>query len=299
MGTDGIPRAQATADPGGQRGAGGGHVSSGANESTSQPSLRSHRPAGREGAPSGLRALTTLSLAELRLFLREPATAIFSFGFPLVLLVVLASVFGGRGALRFGGVTPGEYYLVSYLGVVIGAIGLVSLPVQVATYRERGLFRRYRAAGVRTWVVLAAQVATSLAVALVAAALLVGAGALLYGDTGPAHPLGVAATFLVGGAGFAAVGILLGLVLPGPRAAQAVGLVVFFPFWLLSGAGPPPGLLHGPLRHVASALPLTYLVNSLRAPWSGVGADPVALVILAAGAVVAAGAALKLLHRPD
>ena len=162
----------------------------------------------------------------MRRFLREPATAIFSFGFPLVLRVVLASVLGGRGAMRFGGVTPGEYYLVSYLGVVIGAIRPVSLPVQVATYRGRGLFRRYRAAGVRTWVVLAAQVATSLAVALVAGALLVGAGALLYGDTAPAHPLGVAVTFLVGGAGFAGVGILLGQVLPGPRAAQAAGAVI-------------------------------------------------------------------------
>lgn len=298
MGTDGTPRRMPEPEPAAPQRA-GSRVAAVRRESTDRPSAPPRRPAARPGAPSGLRALATLSLAELRLFLREPATAIFSFGFPLVLLVVLASVFGGRGALRFGGVAPGEYYLVSYLGVVIGAIGLVSLPVQVATYRERGLFRRYRAAGVRTWVVLAAQVATSLAVALVAAALLVGAGALLYGDTGPAHPLGVAATFLVGGAGFAAVGILLGLVLPGPRAAQAVGLVVFFPFWLLSGAGPPPGLLHGPLRHIAAALPLTYLVSSLRAPWSGAGADPLALVLLAAGAIVAGGISLKLLHRPE
>jgi len=251
------------------------------------------------GATSAGRALATLVRAEVRLFLREPATAIFSLAFPLVLLVVLASVFGGTPALRFDGLRPGEFYLVSYLGVVIGALGLVSLPVQIATYRERGLLRRYRAAGVRSWIVLTAQLLTTLLVAIVAAALLVGVGALLYGTAGPAHPLSVALTFVVGACGFGGIGILLGLLLPGPRAAQAIGLVLFFPFWLLSGAGPPPQLLHGPLRHIAADLPLSYLVHALRTPWSGSGPDLVALGFLAAGGAAAIVAAHRLLRRPE
>ena len=48
---------------------------------------------------------------------------------------------------RFDNVNPAHWYVASYLTVVIAAAGLVMLPVHLASYRERGVLRRFAAAG--------------------------------------------------------------------------------------------------------------------------------------------------------
>jgi len=85
-----------------------------------------------------MRALAKLTWVVLKLFIREPFAVIFTFAFPLVVLVVLNGVFGKHPDPDFGGARPTDHYLAGYIAVVIGAIGLVALPVHVAAYRERG-----------------------------------------------------------------------------------------------------------------------------------------------------------------
>jgi hypothetical protein len=40
---------------------------------------------------------------------------------------------------------------------------------------------------------------------------------------------------------------------------------------LLSGVGPPPEVLTGPMRAVSDLLPLTYMARLLQDPWLGLG----------------------------
>ena len=63
-------------------------------------------------------------------------------------MLVLAGVFGSTPDPEFGGVVPSEHYVVGYVGVVLAALGLVTLPATLAERRERGVLRRYRASGV-------------------------------------------------------------------------------------------------------------------------------------------------------
>src|SRR5207302_1049800 len=93
------------------------------------------------------------------------------------------------------------------------------------------------------------------------------------------------------------IGVLLGSVLPSARAAQAVGLLLFFPSFLLGAGGPPPRVMGSIVKQVAGPLPLTLLTNAVRAPWLGLGPATGSLIgvaVLAAGAVVAVGAAALL-----
>ena len=54
------------------------------------------RPAGwRAVGQSGLRVVLKLTWIELKLFLREPMTIVFTFAFPVVLMFVLGEIFGG------------------------------------------------------------------------------------------------------------------------------------------------------------------------------------------------------------
>ena len=73
---------------------------------------------------------------------------IFAFAFPLILLVVIVGVSGDEPDPDFRGAVPADFYIPSYLAVVIASLGLISLPVHLATYRERGITRRFRASAV-------------------------------------------------------------------------------------------------------------------------------------------------------
>ena len=45
---------------------------------------------------SALRTLLKLTWLELKLFLREPTTLVFTFAFPVVILFVMGEIFGSR-----------------------------------------------------------------------------------------------------------------------------------------------------------------------------------------------------------
>jgi len=243
-----------------------------------------------------MRSLTKLTWVELKLFVREPLSIIFTFAFPLVLLVVLIASFTPNDP-AFGGLRPSDYYLASYIAVVIGAIGLIVVPVRIAGYREGGVLRRLRASSVPGWSVFASQAAVGLGMAVVGAILLGAVGRLAYGAALPASLISVTAAFLIGAFSFLALGLLLALIAPNARAAQGLGLLLFLPLWLLSGAGPPPDVMGAGMRHVSEALPLTYVVRALQDPWVGSGANVAALLVLIAVAAVATAVTLWLERR--
>jgi ABC-2 type transport system permease protein len=235
-----------------------------------------------------MRPLAKLTWVELKLFVREPFALIFTFAFPVIVLVVLAGVFGSEpDDEAFGGLIPSDYYLAGYVAVVIAAIGLVALPVHVATYRERGILRRFRASSVPAWNVLGAQVVVGLVMAIAGTIVLVIVGRLVYDAALPEASGRVGVAFTLSTLAFLAIGFLVAGVTRNARAAQSLGMILFFPMWLLSGAGPPPDVLTEGMRRVSDAMPLTYAVRALQDPWLGAGSGTADLIRLAVVAVVA------------
>jgi hypothetical protein len=52
--------------------------------------------------------------------------------------------------------------------------------------------------------------------------------------------------------------------------------------WLLSGAGPPRGVMTEPMRQLSDLLPLTRVVTAIQEPWLGAGSNVAELVVLSA-----------------
>lgn len=216
-----------------------------------------------------------LAWVETKLFVRDPLTLVFTFAFPLIMLLVLAEVFGNstddRDEVVFRNVGAIDYYVPAYVALVAAAVGVVSLPVRLASYRELGIFRRFRASGVSVWTLLAAEVAVAFVLTLAGTVLVVALAAVLYSNKEPGSVAGALGVFLFVTLLFAAVGILLGAVLPNARAAQGAGAILFFVMLMLSGGGPPPEVMSGAMRHIADGLPLTHAVRILQDPWLGFG----------------------------
>jgi ABC-2 type transport system permease protein len=138
--------------------------------------------------------------------------------------------------------------------------------------------------------VFGAQTAVHVAMAALGGAVLLVAASLIYDVRAPSTVAGVALGFGVGALSFVALGLLLGSLAPTARAAQAIGLVLFFPMWLLSGAGPPRGVMTPTMRQLSDLLPLTRVVTAIQEPWLGTGSNTSELVVLSA--LFAAAAAL-------
>ncbi|HYG94810.1 MAG TPA: ABC transporter permease, partial [Nocardioides sp.] len=190
----------------------------------------------RRHHPSTTRRLLT---TELRLLTRDPLTLTFVVAFPIVTMLIIGGSFGTEPDEAFP-VNPAHWYVASYFTVVIGAVGLVMLPVHIASYRERGVLRRFAASGFPRWSFALAELLIGLAAIAVAGPLLLAVAAPVYGLPDVDDPLRVAVGIAVGSVAFVGIGVLLGTLLPSARAAQAVGLMLFFPSFLLGVGGPPP-----------------------------------------------------------
>ena len=236
-------------------------------------------------------AVRRLFTAELRLFARDPFTVVFVIMFPIVTMLVLGASFGTEPAHGFP-VNPAHWYVASYLTVVIGAIGLIMLPVHIASYRERGVLRRFAAAGFPRWSFAAAEATVGLIAVAVGGACLLAVAAPVYGVPAPDQPGRVLVGVVAAAVAFVSIGVLLGTLLPSARAAQGIGLLVFFPSFLLGVGGPPPNVMPDALRAIADRLPLALANQAIRGPWLGLGQATGALaatIAIAAAAMALAG----------
>jgi ABC-2 type transport system permease protein len=232
--------------------------------------------------------LGRLLWTELKLVLREPIVLTFVLAFPALTVMVLGGVFDGDGD-EFSGADPAHWYLAAYIGVVIAATGLIMLPVHLAGYRERGVLRRFQVSRFPRWALPTAHVLVGLVMCAVGIAVIVAVVALTGGVPAPDDWARTIAATALSALAFVSVGVALGLLLPSARAAQGLGLLLFFPFLLLSGAGPPPSSMGAGMRTVSDAIPLTHVIRSIQEPWLGLGVsnDHVAVVagVLALGTV--------------
>jgi ABC-2 type transport system permease protein len=234
-----------------------------------------------------MNAMGRLVRAEMKLMVRDPLVLTFVFAFPVVTMLIIGGAFGTTPDRAFEFTNPSHWYVASYLTVTIAAGGLVMLPVHLASYRERGVLRRFTAAGFPRWSFAIAQLIVGLITILVACTLLLAVAAPVYGIPALHSAWRVAAALLLGAVAFVSIGVLLGTLLPSARSAQAVGLLIFFPSFLLGAGGPPPRVMGSAVKLVAGPLPLTQLTDAVREPWLGIGQGTGSLIVVACMAVVA------------
>ncbi|GAA5150596.1 ABC transporter permease [Nocardioides marinquilinus] len=243
-------------------------------------------------APRARSATRRLVTAELRLLLRDPLTVSFVVVFPVISMLIIGGSFG-RAPDDVFPVDPAHWYIASYFAVVIGATGLIMLPVHIATYRERGVLRRLAASGFPRWSFTLTELVLGVAAVLVGGVALLAVAAPVYGLPPVVDPVRVVAAVAAATLAFISIGVLLGTMLPTARAAQAVGLMLYFPSFLLGGGGPPPQVMGEAMSSIAGVLPLTLAIDAIREPWLGIGTPDGSLAVVALIAVVAAGFAAR------
>jgi ABC-2 type transport system permease protein len=245
-----------------------------------------------------MRPLVEMTWVELKLFVREPLTVVFVLVLPLVTLYVLNGVFGTETSPGvWAGVSPVDFYTSAYVALVVATVGVLSLPVHLAAYREQGVLRRFRASALPPAVLAAAHGVVAIGMGTVGAVLLVVVSWLGYDATLPQNWPAVLPAFALVSTAFAALGALLGSVMPTARAAQGLGVLLFFVFMMLGGAGPPREVLPEAMGRISDVVPLTYAARLLREPWLDTGFDWAAAGVMAGMLAVSAALTWLRLRR--
>jgi ABC-2 type transport system permease protein len=243
-----------------------------------------------------VRRLAKMTWLELKLFVRDPLTVIFTLAMPVILLFVMGGVFGNTprtDEVVWRGAGPMDFYLPAYMALVAASFGLIGLPVHLAAYRERGVLRRFRASSVGLRNILGSQAAVMFGIAILGSILLVAVATVVYDLRFPASPFLVVPAFILATLCFASLGVMLGSILPTARAAQGVGVLLWFVMMFLCGAGPPPEVLSDAMGWVARFLPLTHTIRLVQDPWLGFGWDWTETLIVLGVTVAAALVSLR------
>ncbi len=242
---------------------------------------------------TGLLALTS---TELRLLVRDWTVLVFAFVFPPLVMLILAGVFGTQATVGFSWRNPEHYYVAASVGVPIIALTMVGLPVTLASYRERGVLRRLEAFGVTPAQVIAAQAVVTAGLVVIAVGAVLAVALPTYGIPHVTHPAQACAGLAAATLTLILIGVAIGLAAPTARAAQAIGLLAFFPLYLLGGGGPPKGAMTGAMHSISNALPSP--IPAIADPWLGLSGLDTQLAVFAAWAAAALIAIAWLLrHR--
>lgn len=208
--------------------------------------------------------LKKLIFVEIKMFIREPIGAFFTLMFPSMLLLIFGTIWGNTPSEYFGGVGYVDTAVPAFTAMIIATSGLMSLSIDMATYRDRGILRRLKITPVKPLTLLVAQVVVIFLMSIAGMAVLIVLGKLLYNLRILGNIFQLLLGFIFCSASFFGLGFLLAGTMPTARAAQVVSMVIFYPMLFLSGSAIPREVLPETIRRVAQFIPLTHVVNLLR-----------------------------------
>ncbi|HKC78240.1 MAG TPA: ABC transporter permease [Gaiellaceae bacterium] len=217
--------------------------------------------------------------SEQLVFWRSREAAFFIFLFPLLLFVLLGSVYHGK----FQHVPIRWAVLAGLVGYGCANTSFAGLAIQLVIRRENGILKRLRSTPLppATYVV-ALLVSTLLVFGLQAVALFV-MGRVLYGTPFPSDLGSLVATLLIGSAAFAALGTAAAMAIRSAEGSSAVVNFLLLPMAFLSGGFGPTNGYPVVLRAIGDVLPLTYFVKLMNAVYlhgQGFWTQPGALAVL-------------------
>ena len=217
--------------------------------------------------------MSTLSLTahqvkfDLRAFSRNPRARVFTLATPVILLLLLLSIFhSGNVKLAGHKLILAEYYVphIIVMGVLGAAFG--NLLVTVVGKRESGSLKRRRATPVPAAAIISGDVVTSVLTALVIAAVLILIGVLFFHVKVSGAVIGVVALLcILSAACYSALAYAVSVFVGTVDAAAPVVQLTTLPLYFLSGVFIPSTNLPTWLNDLMSYLPVRPLGVALQA----------------------------------
>ncbi|MEO8292667.1 MAG: ABC transporter permease [Actinomycetota bacterium] len=218
-----------------------------------------------------------------RAFWRNPASAFFTFVFPLMFLVIFTALLGS-GQVEFAkvpvpgrGLVPLVLDRATYYVAAMAAFGVISatytnIAITTTFQRDQGVLKRLRGTPLPPWSYLFARVVHSMLVGMILVVITLAFGKLAYGaDLPSGRPLlEFLLTLVVGSLSFAAMALALTAVIPNADAAPPMVNATILPLLFLSGIFIPlDDQVPAWIRTVGAVFPVKHFADAMRAGYLG------------------------------
>ncbi len=202
---------------------------------------------------------------EQRAFWRNRARGIFTFVFPLMFLVIFASINNGQHLSSRGGIPYNDFFVPGILAYGVIATTFVNMAISTAILRDEGVLKRMQGTPLPRWGYVAARVGSTVVIVGLMTVVTLGLGAAAYGVTVRASTLpGLAVILVLGTAAFTTLGIGITRFIPNAEAAPVFVNLVILPLTFISGIWFPTDGLPSWLQDIAKLFPLRALAEGLQ-----------------------------------
>jgi ABC-2 type transport system permease protein len=191
-------------------------------------------------------------------FWRNPASAFFTFAFPLMFLVIFNAIFG-----------QSQFFVPCIAAFSIVSACFTNVAMSMTIARDEGILKRVRGTPLPGWMYLLAKVIHSSLIALLLVVVVAAFGALFYdvalpSETMPAFLLSV----VVGAAAYCALGLAITGSIPNGEAAPAVVNALVIPLSFISDIFAPYEDVPAWLQAVAEFFPLKHYADMMNASFN-------------------------------
>ena len=237
--------------------------------------------------------MRALIVSEAKLLFRDPVSWIAAIVLPAAILLIFGAIFAPhRPDPALGGLRWIDTFAPSLVVIATATLAIQTLPIRLATYREKGILRRLSTTPARPSNLLIAQLAVYSVTALVGLVLLIVAGNLAFDVPLPANPIGYIAAFSLGMAALLAIGLLVAAVASSAGVATAIAVPLFFFVMLLGGVYLPRYLLPEIMVRIGELAPPG--VQGLQDAWLGSAPQLLPLAVMAAITLGAGAIAVRI-----
>ncbi|MER5453232.1 ABC transporter permease [Micromonospora sp. NPDC002389] len=230
---------------------------------TTRPDAPVAAPAARRLGPSAL-ALRQGRM-EIRQFLRSRESVVFTLGFPIIMVLIFASIFDGDLG---EGVSYTQYFITGMIATGLMTVSFQNLGIWIPIERDRGVLKRYRGTPMPKWVWFAGKVIMVLVTGAVMTALLLTVSVLLFDLNLPTTATAWVTFGWVSALGITACtlcGIAISSLARTARSGSAVVTPVALVLQFISGVFFVFTNLPSWMQQVAAIFPLKWMCQGLRA----------------------------------
>ncbi len=241
---------------------------------------------------------------EQRSYWRNRGRGVFTFVFPVMLLVIFASLDKGATISSRGGIPYDDFFIPGILAYGVIATTFVNLSIGTAILRDEGVLKRMQGTPLPRWAYITARIGSTSIITLAMTALVLGLGWGVYGlDFHASQILPLVVTLLLGTAAFTALGIGITRFIPSAESGPVLVNLVIWPLSFISNIWFPTDSLPHVIKTIAEIFPIRALASGLQYVFDprhhGAAFDGSSLRTLAIWTVIGIWLMIRFLRQPQ
>jgi ABC-2 type transport system permease protein len=202
---------------------------------------------------------------EQRAFWRNRGRGILTFAFPLMFLVIFASIDKSQHLNSLGGIPYDDFFVPGILAYGVIATSYINLAISTAILRDEGVLKRMQGTPLPRWAYVAARIGSTVLIVGAMTAIVLILGGVLYGLDFRASTLpGLVLTLVLGTAAFTTLGIGVVRFMSGAESAPVIVNLTILPLTFISSIWFPTNGLPQSLQDIAKFFPIQPLANGLQ-----------------------------------